>query len=99
MKKIFISAILLFGLCNMYPVESSTFSILGSFKAYGSAPNKGDYMRTSQSVSIYSESGNYKGSYSVYLHKGQRYIDFNNTWICIQGKQRFSYKGVYYIIK
>ena len=63
------------------------------------APNNGTYMRTSSSVSVYSESGHPKGSFAVYLHKGKRYIDFNNTWICIQGKKRFAYRGNWYVIK
>lgn len=63
------------------------------------APNDGTYSKTSSSVSIYTESGHPKGSYSVYLHHGKRYIDFNNTWICIQGKNRFAYCGNWYVIK
>lgn len=63
------------------------------------APNDGRYMRTQYSVTIYSETGLCKGSYSIYLYQGKKYIDFNNTWICIQGKSRFAYCGVWYIIK
>lgn len=63
------------------------------------APNDGKFMRTQNSVTIYSESGVCKGTYAVYLYQGQKYIDFNNTWVCIQGKSRFGYCGVCYIIK
>ena len=63
------------------------------------APNDGTYTRTSSSVSVYTESGHPKGTFSVYLHNGKRYIDFNNTWICIQGKSRFGYCGNWYVIK
>ena len=51
------------------------------------------------SVTIYTESGHCKGSYSIYLHKGKKYIKFNNMWICIQGKNRFAYNGNWYVIK
>lgn len=63
------------------------------------APNDGTYTRTSSSVSVYTQEGHPKGSFSVYLHHGKRYIDFNNTWICIQGKNRFGYCGNWYVIK
>lgn len=63
------------------------------------APNDGTYSKTSSSVSVYTDSGAYKGSFPVYLHHGKRYIDFHNTWICIQGKSRFGYCGNWYVIK
>lgn len=63
------------------------------------APNDGTFSRTSYTVSVYSESGNPKGVYAVYLHHGKRYIDFDNTWICIQGKSRFGYCGNWYVIR
>lgn len=63
------------------------------------APNDGSYMKTNKSVTVYTESGHCKGAYAVYLHKGKKYIDFNNTWICIQGKSRFGYNGNWYVIK
>ena len=62
-------------------------------------PNEGSYMRTNKSVKVYTESGHDKGSFVVYLHQGRKYIDFNDTWICIQGKTRFAYKGNWYVIK
>lgn len=63
------------------------------------APNDGTYTKTSYSVSVYTENGHPKGTFAVYLHHGKRYIDFNNTWICIQGKSRFGYCGNWYVIK
>lgn len=65
----------------------------------GKAPNDGTYTRTGSTVSVYTEEGHPKGTFSVYLHHGKRYIDFNNTWICIQGKSRFGYCGNWYVIK
>lgn len=75
------------------------FGIETSNTCMAAAPNDGTYMRTSSSVSVYTESGHPKGSFAVYLHKGKKYIDFNNTWICIQGKSRFGYRGNWYVIK
>lgn len=66
---------------------------------YAAAPNNGTFSRTSYSVNVYTQEGHPKGSFSVYLHHGKRYIDFNNTWICIQGKNRFGYCGNWYVIK
>lgn len=63
------------------------------------APNDGTYTKTNYSVSVYTESGHFKGTYPIYLHQGKRYISFNNTWICIQGKSRFGYRGNWYVIK
>ncbi len=61
--------------------------------------NNGSYSLTSQTVSIETESGHSKGSFSVYLHHGKRYIRFQNNWICIQGKSRFFLNGNWYVIK
>lgn len=63
------------------------------------APNDGTFTRTAYSVNIYTESGLYKGSFAVYFHHGQKYIDFHNTWICIQGRTRFGYCGNWYVIR
>ena len=63
------------------------------------ARNDGSYTRTNNSVTIYTESGHSKGSYAVYLHNGKRFIKFDNTWICIQGKRRFAHNGNWYVIK
>lgn len=66
---------------------------------YAGAPNNGTFSRTGYSVNVYNENGHPKGSFAVYLHKGQRYIDFCNTWICIQGRSRFAYCGNWYVIR
>lgn len=57
------------------------------------------YTRTNYSVTVYTESGHCKGRFSIYLHHSKQYIDFYNTWICIQGKSRFGYNGNWYIIR
>ena len=57
------------------------------------------YMRTGRTVEIYTESGHHKGTYSVWLSKGDKYIKFNNEWIRIEGKSRFSHNGNAYVIK
>lgn len=71
----------------------------GNNVSFQGASNDGTYMRTSYSVSIYTESGHCKGTYAIYLHNSKSYIYFSNTWICIQGKSRFGYNGNWYIIK
>lgn len=64
------------------------------------APTNGDqYTRTGKKVHIYTEMGICKGAFDVYLHRGKKYISFQNTWICIQGKSRFGFNGNWYIIK
>lgn len=63
------------------------------------ARNDGSYTATSQSVSVYTENGHPKGTFTVYLHQGKKYIKFQNTWICIQGKSRFGHNGNWYVIK
>ncbi len=67
--------------------------------SFQGAPNNGTYTRTNSSVIIYTESGHCKGRFSIYLHHGNKYIDFYDNWICIQGKNRFGYKGNWYVIK
>ncbi len=57
------------------------------------------YLRTGKTVEIYTESGHHKGTYSVWLNNGDRYIKFNNEWIRIEGKSRFFYRGNAYVIK
>ena len=68
-----------------------------------SAPSCADcgdhYMRTSKAVEIHTESGHRKGTYSVWLSGGKKYIKFNNEWICIEGKTRFFHNGNAYVIK
>lgn len=63
------------------------------------AQNNGTYTPTQYYVNVYTESGHSKGSFTIYLHHGQKYISFNRTWICIQGKNRFFYSGNWYVIK
>lgn len=63
------------------------------------ARNDGTYSRTNKSVLIYTQSGHPKGSYTIYLHSGRKYINFKNRWVCIQGKQRFACDGNWYVIK
>lgn len=61
--------------------------------------NGESYTRTQKTVTIYTEDGHNKGTFAVYLHHGKKHINFNNTWICIQGKSRFGYNGNWYVIK
>lgn len=63
------------------------------------ARNDGSYSATSRTVKVETESGHSKGSFTVYLHKGKKYIKFQNSWICIQGKSRFFLNGNWYVIK
>lgn len=87
-------------LASLAVVDSiSTRADLTGNICMAAAPNNGTYTRTSSSVSVYTESGHPKGSFAVYLHHGKKYIDFNNTWICIQGKRRFAHNGNWYVIK
>ncbi|MGN1219286.1 MAG: hypothetical protein ACI4TD_15145, partial [Phocaeicola sp.] len=69
--------------------ESLAFNVnpLGFNELLMPASNDGTYTRTQYSVTIYTENGHCKGSFSIYLHHGKKYISFNNTWICIQGKR------------
>ncbi len=66
---------------------------------FQAAPNNGTYTRTSSFVTIYTETGYCKGPFSIYLHHGKKYIDFNNTWVCVHNTRRFGYKGNWYVIK
>ncbi len=67
--------------------------------SFGHAPNDGTYTNSGQSVTIQVAGGNNKGSYDVYYHHGDKYIDFQNQWVKIQGKTRFHLNGNDYIIK
>lgn len=96
-KKIFMAVALMASFATI-EINANTF-VVSANVCMASAPNDGTYTRTSYSVSIYTEDGHPKGTYAVYLHNGKRYIDFNNTWICIQGKRRFGYCGNWYVIK
>lgn len=79
-------------------IKANTFAV-STNACMTPAPNNGTFTKTSYSVSVYTVSGHPKGVYAVYLHHGRCYIDFNNTWICIQGKSRFGYCGNWYVIK
>ncbi len=96
MKKLMIAIALVAGFA-VADITTSTTGLTATCMA--AAPNNGTYMRTGYYVSVYCETGNPKGSFAVYLHNGQRYIDFHNTWICIQGKSRFAYCGNWYVIR
>ena len=96
-KKIFLAIIMLVAF-TATDIVTTTAGLTGN-TCMAAAPNDGTYTRTGASVSIFTQEGHPKGSFSVYLHHGKRYIDFNNTWICIQGKSRFGYRGNWYVIK
>ena len=96
-KKIFM-AVALMASFTATEIKADTFAIPTSV-CTAPAPNNGTYSRTGCSVSVYAESGHPKGVYAVYLHHGRRYINFNNTWICIQSKSRFWYCGNWYVIR
>lgn len=66
--------------------------------AYNISFGGGYYSPTNNYVNIQSETGAKKGQYKVYLNDGKKYINFYDTWICIQGKQRFHFSGNWYII-
>ena len=98
MKKLFVMASVLVSfmfadVCDCSILQSSCC------QAATTARSDGSYSATSQSVTVYTENGVLKGSFTVYLHNSQKYIKFQNTWICIQGKRRFGYKGNWYVIK
>jgi hypothetical protein len=67
--------------------------------SFAGAPNDGTYITNGSTVSVNVDSGHPKGTFKVYLHDGKRYIDFDKTWICIQGKSRFAYGGNWYVLK
>ena len=66
---------------------------------FGHAPNDGSYTDSGKDVNIQVAGGNNKGSYDVYYHHGDKYIDFQNQWVKIQGKTRFHLNGNDYVIK
>lgn len=98
-RKTFLAFALLMASSVLDTISSQLDSSLNLCSIHAQARNDGSYTRTNQSVMIYTESGHSKGSYSIYLHRGQKYINFKNRWICIQGKQRFACDGNWYIIK
>lgn len=96
-KKIFLAIVCVIAL-TATDIAATSAGLTGN-TCMAAAPNDGTYTKTSTSVSVYTQEGHPKGSFPVYLHHGKRYIDFNNTWICIQGKSRFGYCGNWYVIK
>lgn len=98
MKKIIVLAAFIVGL-TVADVNNGAIWPSNVCQAATQARNDGTYSATSQKVSVYTEAGHPKGSYTVYLHQGKKYIKFQNTWICIQGKSRFAHNGNWYIIK
>lgn len=82
-----------------YSAASVLNNYVNECHAINTFSDDGQYTQTNYSVMIYTESGHSKGAYPVYLHKGGKYIKFNNVWICIQGKRRFAYNGNWYVIK
>lgn len=95
-KKVFLTTALM-AVFTATDIVATSSGLTGN-TCMAAAPNNGTYTRTSSSVYVYTQEGHSKGSFAVYLHHGKRYIDFNNTWICIQGKKRFGYRGNWYVI-
>lgn len=54
------------------------------------------YMGTSYTVHVKCTTGADKGYFKVYLHNGDKYIKFSNSWIKL-GNGRFSYNGNSYV--
>lgn len=98
MKKLIVLAVIVGGM-TFTDVSNSFIWQSNSCYATTQARNDGSYSATSQSVSVYTEGGHPKGSFTVYLHQDKKYIKFQNTWICIQGKSLFGYNGNWYVIK
>lgn len=98
-KRIFCVFALVAAVATTDVLASNTCLSAGCCEVVSPAPNDGSYTRTPYSVMVYIESGHCKGQFAVYLHNGNRYIDFFNTWICIQGRSRFGYCGNWYIIR
>lgn len=98
MKKIIGLAVMLCCV-TMADLTGVNFWQTNSCQATMQAKNNGSYSATSRSVNVYTESGHPKGSFTVYLHKGKKYINFQNSWICIEGKSRFAHNGNWYVIK
>ena len=71
----------------------------GSEITFGHAPNDGTYLHTSDTVNVQCCGGPNKGNFDVFLHKGQKYIDFHNQWIHITKNGYFSYGGNQYYVK
>ena len=54
------------------------------------------YTGTSHTVHVKCTTGADKGYFKVYLHNGDKYIKFSNSWIKL-GNGRFSYNGNSYV--
>lgn len=99
MKKVFLAFFALVAITMVADVASSG-NFTGNIATAAAAPrNDGSYTRTSRTVTIVSENGNPKGTFHIYLHHGKKYIQFQNDWVCIEGKRRFSHNGNWYVIK
>lgn len=79
---------------DSYSDSSDSYNV-----SFGHAPNDGTYTKSNLDVNIQVAGGGDKGSYDVYFHQGQKYIDFHDHWIKIQGRDRFTFNGNTYIIK
>lgn len=84
---------------NGYAVATGSWQPITDKNNSPSFRSRGTYLATSQTVLVYAEGGNPKGSFTVYLHHGKKYIQFQNSWVCIQGKSRFSFNGNWYVIR
>lgn len=83
-KKMF-SAIALSTTPSVFDSFSSQFdSSLNLSSIQAQVRNDGTYSRTNKSVLIYTQSGHPKGSYTIYLHQGKRYINFKNKFIKLE---------------
>jgi len=61
--------------------------------SFGHAPNDGTYSKTGRNVNLKCDTGTNKGVFDVFLHHGDKYIDFQNQWIKIEGKHSFFLNG------
>lgn len=66
---------------------------------FGQAPNDGTYLHTSETVNVQCCGGANKGDFDVFMHKGQKFIDFHNQWIHITKNGYFTYGGNQYYVK
>ncbi len=97
LKNLFLATALIASL-SVFDNQTITPPITGN-SCVAQSRNDGSYTRTSHSVTVICESGTNKGSFAVYLHRGQKYINFNGSWICIQGVSSFTYNGNRYYIR
>ena len=56
----------------------------------------GSYTGTSYTIHVKCTTGADKGNFKVYLHNGDKYIKFSNSWIKL-GNGRFSFNGNSYV--